>query len=405
VSLIALNAVGKSYALYRHGFDRIREALTGQSRSRRIVALHPLSMTVDRGEIVGLVGRNGAGKSTLLKLISGMLLPTSGELQVNGKVAPLLELGAGFHPDLTGRENIFLAGAVMGFAREQLEELFDSILAFSEIGHFIDLPVKTYSSGMFVRLAFSLATCVQPQILIVDEALSVGDGGFARRSFDRIMGFKDAGTTILFCSHSMYQVEALCTRVLWIHEGRVLMDGDPGAVVSEYSSSLASSGVPASSKAKVSKETPRIRSGAGVARIRSVRLRVDGVERDLPRVTANASTLALEISLLSDLKLPVPTLGIIILDGERRTIASAGSLNDGLTLPRNAGGESTVRVEFPRIPLLKGRYYIDVFLLCEKAVHVYDGVKGAIRFDVEQHNLEQGVVSLQRTWHGTGFDD
>jgi lipopolysaccharide transport system ATP-binding protein len=183
-------------------------------------------------------GHNGAGKSTLLQILSGTLSPSTGDLQVNGRVAALLELGAGFNPEFTGRENLLLNGPLLGLSRAQLAERLQDIIDFSGIGDFIEQPVKTYSSGMFVRLAFSLATSVDPDILVIDEALSVGDGEFSRKSFDRILALRDAGTTILFCSHSMYQIESLCSRALWLDHGRARQFGRPAVVATAYQEHL-----------------------------------------------------------------------------------------------------------------------------------------------------------------------
>lgn len=205
---------------------------------REFWALRGVDLEVSRGEVLGLVGRNGAGKSTLLQMVCGTLTPTEGELQVNGRVAALLELGAGFNPEFSGVENVYLNAALMGLNRAQVNERLDGILEFADIGEFVHQPVKTYSSGMFVRLAFAVATSVEPEILVIDEALSVGDGAFARKSFDRIMALRDSGVTIVFCSHSMYQVEALCERAIWLEGGQLKMIGQAAAVTSAYGITL-----------------------------------------------------------------------------------------------------------------------------------------------------------------------
>lgn len=188
---------------------------------RKHIALEPVSIEIKKGEVLGVIGTNGSGKSTLMQLICGVLEPSSGRVQTNGRIAALLELGAGFNPDFTGRENIFLNAAILGLSHQESNKKIDEIIKFSGVEKFIDQPVKTYSSGMYVRLAFSVATSVDPDILVIDEALSVGDGAFARKSFDRIMSLKQKGCTIVFCSHSIYQVEALCQRVLWLDKGKL----------------------------------------------------------------------------------------------------------------------------------------------------------------------------------------
>lgn len=223
---IELEKVSKGYYPSSSPLSRVMDAIMGRTADMSLV-LKPFSLNIQHGEIVGLIGVNGAGKSTLLKLIAQTTLPTTGVVSVKGSVCALLELGAGFHPDMTGRENIFLGGAVAGMSTAEIQDRFDEIVQFAGLDAVIDRPVKTYSSGMMMRLAFSLATSVDPDILILDETLSVGDGHFAKKSFDRIMGFKEAGKTILFCSHSMYQVQAICSRVIWMDEGVVRMDGSP----------------------------------------------------------------------------------------------------------------------------------------------------------------------------------
>jgi ABC-2 type transport system ATP-binding protein len=197
-------------------------------------ALKDVSFEVEKGDRVGILGLNGAGKSTILKIISGVMKPTQGEIQVSGKLVPLLELGAGFDMDYTGRENIFLNGAILGYSKEFLEDKYQEIVDFSEIEEFIDVPVKNYSSGMQARLGFSIATMVEPEILILDEVLSVGDEGFRRKSEQRIMSLFDKGITVLFVSHSIDQVRSLCNKAIWLEKGKIVMHGDVEEVCAKY---------------------------------------------------------------------------------------------------------------------------------------------------------------------------
>jgi len=237
---ISARHLGKAYASFASPVKRLGAVLFGRGLpAESFWALRDLSLDVPKGESLGVIGQNGAGKSTLLQLLCSTLAPTTGTLQVQGRIAALLELGAGFNPDFSGRDNLLLNGPLLGLTRAQLEERLEDIIDFSGVRAFIDQPVKTYSSGMFVRLAFSLATSVDPDILVIDEALSVGDGEFARKSFDRILAMKERGTTILFCSHSLYQVEAFCTRVIWLHQGQVRAIGEPHDVVRDYTMFLA----------------------------------------------------------------------------------------------------------------------------------------------------------------------
>ena len=212
--------------------------LKRQLRYQDFYALNDVSFSVGRGEIVGIIGTNGSGKSTLLKVISGIYRPTQGKAVTAGRVAPMLELGSGFDVELSGRENIFLNGAIMGYSEEFLKSRYDEIVAFSELGDFIHQPIKTYSSGMMMRLAFSVATLVDPEILIVDEILAVGDERFQKKSYDRMMSLMDGDTTVLMVSHNLDQIRRMCSRVIWLDKGHLKMDGETSEVCDAYHRSL-----------------------------------------------------------------------------------------------------------------------------------------------------------------------
>lgn len=197
-------------------------------------ALKNISFEVKKGEVLGIIGHNGAGKSTLLKVISGILKPTTGTVKIEGNIVPMLELGSGFDFDLTGRENIFLNGAILGYSKEFLEEKYDEIVEFSELGKFIDMPIRNYSSGMMMRLAFSIATVVNPEILIVDEILAVGDEDFQRKSRARMLELMSGGTTVLFVSHSIDQIREMCNRVIWLEHGEIQLIGDTKDICDIY---------------------------------------------------------------------------------------------------------------------------------------------------------------------------
>ena len=205
-----------------------------QQKYKDFYALNDVSMTVERGDVLGIIGRNGSGKSTLLKVISGIYKPTSGSVRTAGRVAPMLELGSGFDHELSGRENIFLNGAIMGYSEEYLQKKYQEIVDFSELGDFIDAPLKTYSSGMMMRLAFSVATVIEPEILIVDEILAVGDASFQEKSFLRMMEIIDGGTTVLYVSHDMSQIRKLCTKIAWLEHGKLRAFGEPEKLCDEY---------------------------------------------------------------------------------------------------------------------------------------------------------------------------
>jgi lipopolysaccharide transport system ATP-binding protein len=231
---ICLENVSKHYRHYDRPFDRIRELLTREVRHVERHSVSGLSLTISRGEVVGIIGRNGAGKSTLLKMIAGRLEPASGRVSVAGNVAAILELGTGFHPDLSGRENVRMGGLCLGLSKRKIEEELDRIIAFSEMEDVIDMPFRTYSSGMQARLTFATAVTVDPDILIIDEALSVGDNRFQLKSFDRIREFRDQGKTILLVTHGMDLVTSFCDRAILLDKGSIIADGDPKRITSIY---------------------------------------------------------------------------------------------------------------------------------------------------------------------------
>ncbi|MHC1724272.1 MAG: ABC transporter ATP-binding protein [Aminipila sp.] len=237
--MISADNVSVEFKLYNDKINSLKEFVTatlqGKLRYEIFEALKNVSFSVERGEVLGIIGRNGAGKSTLLKIISGILKPTSGKISTKGNIVPMLELGSGFDFDLTGRENVFLNGAILGYSKDFLTKKFEDILEFSELGRFIDVPIRNYSSGMLARLAFSIATVVNPEILIVDEILSVGDENFQNKSRARMMELMSGGTTVLFVSHSLEQIRDMCDKVIWLENGQVKMMGKTDEVCDSYS--------------------------------------------------------------------------------------------------------------------------------------------------------------------------
>lgn len=233
--VISIQNISKAYKRYHRPIERLKEVLfPTQSNADEFWAVRNVNLEISRGETVGIVGRNGSGKSTLLQMIAGTLQPTDGQLQVNGRVSALLELGSGFNPEFTGRQNAFFNGRILGLSRDYIETKFDAIAAFADIGDFMDQPVKTYSSGMFVRLAFAVAINVDPDILIIDEALSVGDEAFQRKCFARIYELQEKGVTVLFVSHAASSIVELCDRAILIDDGEILSQGIPKVIVAQY---------------------------------------------------------------------------------------------------------------------------------------------------------------------------
>lgn len=236
---LVVSHVGKAYKRYPNKWARMLEWVTGRPQHEKTWVLRDIDFTVNPGEAVGIVGVNGAGKSTLLKIITGTTQPTSGSVHMEGRVAALLELGMGFHPDFTGRQNVFMAGQLLGLGSEEISACMPAIEAFAEIGDYIDRPVRTYSSGMQMRLAFSVATAVRPEVLIVDEALSVGDAYFQHKSFNKIREFREQGTTLLIVSHDRGAIQSLCDRAILMERGFVIKDGPPEEVMDFYNALIA----------------------------------------------------------------------------------------------------------------------------------------------------------------------
>ena len=424
-AVILLEGVGKTYKRFAKPSDRFWQALWPRIGTQKgaapneFVALAPLNLQVKRGEALGLIGRNGAGKSTLLQMVCGTLNPSSGSLLVTGKIGALLELGAGFNPEFTGRENVYLAAAVMGFSGAETDALYESIVDFSGIREFIDQPVKTYSSGMYVRLAFSIATSANPDILVIDEALSVGDGAFAKKSFERIMQLKTQGTTVLFCSHSMYQVESFCDRALWLDRGQVQMEGPAADVVAAYTDSLraenahsadkpspntasalevsvASQKAPSNNELEIDSDPAPVTSG--LTRILGIEVSVDGIKGRELQALSLQSDVHITVKFESDPTQPCPTLatGFALPDGQIFT--SAYTLFDGIAIERNAQGQGQATVVFEKLPLMKGRFTVGAYLFDERALHVYDVVLQAATVNVTQAGVHQGFVQLPHRW-------
>ena len=395
--VIRATDLGKCYQIYNTPRDRLLQMLMRGRKQfyREFWAVSEMSLEARQGEAIGIIGSNGAGKSTLLQMICGTLNPTCGTVRVNGRIAALLELGAGFNPEFTGRENVFLSAAIIGVPEDEIAEKYDEIVQFSGVGDFIDQPVKTYSSGMYVRLAFSVATTVNPDILVVDEALSVGDGEFSRKSFDRIVALKKRGTTVLFCSHALYQVEAFCDRVLWLDRGKCVMSGDPKEIVSKYNSFLLGNMLVDQQQedAELSSEN---RSGQG--RITYVTVSMDGVEGRQLRGTSGESTLNVKFEFYVDPSLPLPVLGVNIEFANQFAISTAVSQTDRVEIKRNAQGYGSAELIYPELALRKGEYQVSVYLACENAVHFYDHACRVSTFEMTDAYPEPGLVPLLHDW-------
>lgn len=392
---ICLENIVKEYKIYNKPSDRLWAMFPWNSQksfSKTFSALKNINLKVGHGEVVGIIGRNGAGKSTLLQIVAQTIMPSGGEVFVNGKIAALLELGSGFNPEFSGRENIYLSAAIGGLSKIETQERFDAIVAFSGIGDFIDQPVKFYSSGMTARLAFSVATSIEPEILIIDEALSVGDGAFARKSFERIMKLKENGSTILFCSHSLFQVESLCNRAIWIEQGEIFGDGNPKSVTVSYQTFLDTF----ESKGTLDKIAPS--SVSGHAKFKEVLVLLDGNKTAPLKGLSQSSTLSISGTFISDPSLASPSVAVTISTKDGRIVSSAAAWSNGIELMRTKEGEGAFNIVFPSIALLKGHYNVGVYLFCERGIHTYDWADPMAFFELQQNGIEQGIVMLEHIW-------
>lgn len=402
---IEARSLGKRFRIFRRPIDRLWQLVLGGRIGNRYFeefeALSGVDLALRPGQALGIVGVNGAGKSTLLQLIAGTLVPTDGWVRTSGRVAALLELGAGFNPEFTGRENVYLNAATLGLSRREVERRFDEIVDFAGIGAQIDRPVKTYSSGMVVRLAFSVATSIDPDVLIVDEALSVGDGAFARKSFDRIMKIKENGATVLFCSHVLFHVEAFCDQALWLHQGHVRESGPVATVIGRYQEFLDDlSNVADHARWTQTGGLAEPPIGSGNARIESVRVSLDGSEGDELHGDSRRSVLRMEIDFVADRALPAPTAALVLSSEGGRILATHASIDSGVLLRRGDDGRGTAVVTIPGLPFNKGRYRVGAYLMCERGIHVYQWIDPVAHVNLHCSSRWPGYFLVEANWAG-----
>lgn len=368
-----------------------------------IWALKEVSFEIERGEMVGIIGHNGAGKTTLLKILSQITEPTSGRAVINGRVASLLEVGTGFHQELTGRENVYLNGTVLGMSKREVDRKFDEIVAFSGIEKFIDTPVKRYSSGMQVRLAFAVAAHLEPEILLIDEVLSVGDAEFQAKCLGKMDSIAQAGRTVLFVSHNLGAVRNLCSRGIWLHQGVIRQRGDVDDVVNQY---LASAQAYADT-GRVWLRERRESTGNGHVRFESFVARLAGGEdHELPRTGMDVE-FVLGYSADAAYRIASLSVGISIKNAEGQPIIHLGNLHVGTSMS-NLPSHGELICHVPHLPLQPGRYYVS--LSCRANGAVADKIRDAVMFEVQAGDYfgtgkmplkKYGdlLVSHQWSWH------
>jgi len=388
----AANA-SKRYDVYRRPADRLIEMVTRRQRHTTFPALEDVTFDVERGETVGVIGQNGAGKSTLLKLLCGVTRPTSGTVETHGTIASILELGTGFHPEFSGRDNAVLNAAILGLSAEDVKRRLPSILEFSELGHFVDRPVKTYSSGMYMRLAFSVAVNVDPDILVIDEALAVGDGHFQKKCIDKIREFQERGKTILFCSHALYYINAICRRTLWLDHGRAMRFGPSVDVVHEYETFLLERDrlLPAIDDEAAAEDRP-----ASPVRISSIDVRdVAGAQRT---TFARGDDVHVRIRIESeDARQPVHVLVGVNRVADDLQCFSVGTHDDGVP-PLCGAREYELVLNLIDVPLLRGDYSVIVYVGDENAMTVFDRHDLRPGFSIGGDRWEVGLVGVRHRW-------
>ena len=391
---IDVRGLKKSYPLLPDRKSWGRLLLSPARGFPQFTALKDVSFQLPRGSALGVVGDNGAGKSTLLKILCGATSPTAGEARVGGTIGALLELGTGFHPEFSGRENIHFNAALLGLTRAQVQELEPGIIAFSELQGFIDEPLRTYSSGMSLRLAFAVATGFSPDILVIDEALSVGDQVFQKKCTDRIKEFQGNGTTIVFCSHNLTQVKSLCEQALWLDKGSVVASGQANRVVDGYQDScrnrIKSSQPPVSS----SQDPAMEKSGSSIERVE-----LCGPADREERLFRPGDSLRLDVwARFPEHQSDDAGIGVALVRNDGVLVYSTTTNIDGHRLTRADPGLFHVALFLPDLQLLPGRYAFNVFTADSSSLQAYDQADGVEEFRISSSTVERGVARIQHYW-------
>ncbi len=408
--VIEFQQVSKRFALQRETHTTLLQGLLGrlhkpapELEDEAFWALRDASFTIEAGETVGIIGANGGGKSTTLKLISRVLEPTHGRVIVRGRVGALLELGAGFHPDLTGRENIYLNGSLLGLSRADIERQFDAIVAFAELERFIDVPVKHYSSGMYVRLGFAVAVHTDPDILLVDEVLAVGDATFQRKSLERIMELKRDGKTIVFVSHSAETVRSLCQRVIWLDEGRVVADDLADVVLARY---LDRSWAQEAERKQEEAESAAAKESEhrwGTRRVTIERVRFLNAAGEEVFHFRTGEPFELELTYHAPERVERPVFGMAIFRSDGLHVTGPNTQFTGLDIPA-IEGTGIVRFTVQVLPLLEGLYHVCVAAHNWEDTEMYDYHDRLYSFRVLPGAAERyGLITMQGRWSIDGI--
>lgn len=388
---IAVEHAARRFRVYPRESRALKDLVVARGRTRGtdVWALRDISFAVEPGSAIGLVGRNGSGKTTLLRLLSGIVKPTSGSVAVGGRIGSLLELGAGFHPDMTGRENVYLNGSIHGLRRAVIREKLDEIVAFAGLEDFIDLPVRTYSSGMYMRLGFAIASHIEADVLLLDEVFAVGDEAFQRKCFGKIFEFKQRGGTIVFVSHDAGAVERLCDRAVLLSDGRVAFDGPTHEAVVAYRRMLAGERNPEERAAGL-KEW-----GGEVARVEQVRL--FGVGDDERNQLLAGEPLAIALDVAADAAIAPPRLGWELRD-DAGVLVAAGAVSTGEHGWNDDTRRLPLRFESERPPFADGRLHLRVDLVDERGERQYHSLDDALVFVVYPADEGRGLVRLEGRW-------
>ena len=381
--------------MYAKPTDRLKEALDFRRRSYHDIfyALNDVNIHVKKGEMIGFIGENGSGKSTLLKIITGVLTPTSGEMQINGNIAALLELGSGFNPEYSGYDNIYLNGMVLGFTKEQVDEMVDDIISFADIGDHLYQPVKTYSSGMFVRLAFAVAINVDPEILIVDEALAVGDLEFQLKCMEKFTEFRNAGKTILFVSHDVNAVRRFCDRVYWLKNGVVENEGETMEVTEEYENFLKRKSLKTVDREKSVVEE---HSAPEIVTVDSATLLDENLE-PVDIVEQNSTVYVKVEYTVKDESPKNPVLGVAIRTVQNHYVCGLNTLLDKTAIPWKKG-KNVFYIKYPNMSLLSGEYYFDVAFFEENATVPFVYKTKYVTMFITGKYVGEGIVVLDHEW-------